>query len=167
MARHGARDPEGRELARLILGERLGGEEEQRARLRVARGLGERGELVAEALAARRARGHDHVLAGLQQVVGGALVAVQGRDAGRRERVAQGGRQLVRQRLRGAGARRLVRHGHDLVVAALAEQRAQAAVRVHAHALMVPPAYAERAPCGALRLKVSEEASRCAGRRPW
>ena len=123
--RHHAGDTEPGELARLVLGQRLGGEEEEGARLVVGDEGLEHGELVAKAFAARRPGAHDHVLAGGQEVPGGGLVAVQRVDAGREERVAQRGRQ-VRGEVGGAAApRRLVCHGDDLLVPAAREERLQ------------------------------------------
>ena len=84
--RHHAGHAEPVELACLVLGERLGGEEEEGARLGVGDEGLEHGELVAEALAARRPGAHDHVLAGRQEVPGGGLVTVE--RAGRRPRGA-------------------------------------------------------------------------------
>ena len=125
--RDDARAHEACELARLVLRERLGGEEEERPRLRLlGEGL-EHGELVAEALAARRAGADDDVVAGRQQVAGGGLVAVQGGDAGRGERFAQRGRQLLGEAGGAAAPRRLVRHADHLLVPAAREERAQGA----------------------------------------
>ena len=75
--RHHPRHAEAVELACLVLRERLGGEEEECARLRVGDEGLEDGELIAEALAARRPRAHDDVATGRQQLPSGGLVSVQ------------------------------------------------------------------------------------------
>ena len=135
--RDDAGDAEPGELARLVLGERLGGEEEERARLRLGGERLEDGELVAEALAAGRAGAHDDVVAGRQRVTGGGLMTVQRGHAGREERFAQRGRQVLRQFGVAASPRRLVRHGHDLLVAAAGEERSQPGGRLGSHAGVV------------------------------
>ena len=160
-------EPERAQLARLVLGQRLGGEEEERAALRVARVVVEHGQLVAEALAAGGAGADHHVLAGPQGVVGGALVAVQALDAGREERFAQRGRQVRGQLRRAAPARGLVRHGHDLLVAALAEQGAQALLDggvTHAAILLDGPAPTTAPRGGPAGQGGSARARRCAVR---
>ena len=118
--------------ARLILGECLGGEDEEGATLRIGDLLRQRGELVAQALAARRAGADHHILGGPQQVVGRALMAVQRANACREQRRAQLIGKVVRQLRRPALARGLVGQCHDLLVAALAEERAQALLHVAA-----------------------------------
>ena len=151
--RHYARHPEAVELARLVLRECLGREEEEGTCLGVgAEGL-EDGELIAEALAARRPGAHDDVAAGRQQLPCGGLVAVQRVNACREERFAQRGRQLLGKVGGVATSRRLVRHRHDLLVPAAGEERLQrpgglgchAGVAIHAAivlrgaALLTPP----------------------------
>ena len=136
------------ELACLVLGERLGGEEEEGARLRVGGEGLEGGQLVAEALAARRPRADDDVVAGRQQVARGGLMTVKRMNAGREECFAQRGRQIVGKVGGAAAPRRLVRHGHDLLVPAAGEERLQrpcslgghAGVVIHAVILLREPA---------------------------
>ena len=141
------------QLAGLVLGERLGGEEEEGACLRL-RGEGfEDGELVAEALAARRSGAHDQVLAGRERIPGGDLMAVERVHAGGEERVAQRGWQVLRKLDRAAPPRRLVRHGHDLLVAAAGEERPQRGGRLGSHAgvihrFILPRRAAPASACG-------------------
>jgi hypothetical protein len=76
-------------------------------------------------------------------------VTVQGVDAGREERLAQRGRQVVREVGGAASPRRLVRYGDDLLVAAACEERLQrprglwghAGVVFHAAILLREPAH--------------------------
>ncbi len=135
--RNDAADMEAIELARLVLGEGLGGEEEEGPRLRVGGEGLEDGELVAEALAARRPGAHDHVLAGRQQLSGGGLMAVERAHAGREERFAQRGRQVLRKLGGAASTGRLVRHRHDLLVPAAGEERLERAGCFGGHAGVV------------------------------
>ena len=85
---------------------------------------------------------------GRQQVPGGGLVAVQRGDAGRGERCAQRGRQILGEAGGAAAPRRLVRHLDHLLVPAAREERAQGAggggchagVEVHGLILLRPSA---------------------------
>ena len=162
--RDDARDVEAIELACLVLGEGLGGEEEEGARLRIGGEGLEDGQLVAEALAARRPGAHDDVLPGRQQVAGGGLVAVERVDAGREERFAQRGRQIRRELGAAAASRRLVRHRDDLLVPAAGEERLECACGFGGHAGVVvhglillrwPPPRRERGACAPLRSTLS------------
>ena len=123
--RHGARQAQRAQLARLVLGQRLGRIEVQGARGRVL-GAGVDGrKRETERLAARRAGGHDHVVAGLQQLVSAALVAVEAFHALGRQRRAHPGVELVRQWLETCWASGLVRDVDDLVVGAVQEEGSQ------------------------------------------
>jgi hypothetical protein len=85
---------------RLVLRERLGRVEVERARLRRARERVEDGEVEGERLAAGRA-GRDHdVLAARDRVPGRALMREQLLDPARRERFAHAWVELVRERRR-------------------------------------------------------------------
>ena len=132
--RHSARHPEGGELAHLILGEGLGGVEEQGPRLVVLREAVQRRQREAERLAAGRAGGDDDVgRLPSEQIEGPALVAVELRDALRCQRVAHDRREVVRQVGELRRPRGLVGDGDDLLSGALGEERAQRVARIGAH----------------------------------
>ncbi len=84
---------EGRELPRLVLGERLGGVEVERTRLGVEREALQDGQIERERLAGCCAAGRDHVaLAALAQRL--VLVRVEALDPGAAQAVGEDGRQV-------------------------------------------------------------------------
>ena len=97
-----ALDAEGRERARLILGERLRRVEVERPALRLAREQVEHGQVEGEALAARRAGRDDRVAARAQRLPGLGLVPVERRDPLADERRRDARVEVVRERLRRA-----------------------------------------------------------------
>ena len=119
-----------RQVASLVLGERLGGVEVEGAARRVVgeRVEGRDGE--AERLAARRARGDDDVPFLGEEVVRAALVAVEALRALRHQRSAQLRRKCVGQGRRASSTSGLVGHVDDLLVRAVEEQARDRGVRL-------------------------------------
>jgi len=96
--RHHAAQPQRAQLARLVLRQRLGGVEVERATRLIAEERVECRQGEAERLAAGGAGGDDHVLACAQQVEGFALVAVEAFHALPHQRLPELRRKLLRDR---------------------------------------------------------------------
>ena len=110
-----ALDAEGRERPRLVLRERLRRVEVERPALRLAREQVEHRQVEGEALAARGARRHDRVAAFAQRLPGLRLVPVERGDPLADERRGDARVEVVRERLRRPGSRRLDRHVRQLL----------------------------------------------------
>ena len=93
------------QLGELVLGQGLGREQVQGARVRVLEDRVQDGQVVAERLARRGGSDHDRVASGARRVVGLALVRVRTLDPAAQEHVAQAGIEVVRK----VGVPRLLR----------------------------------------------------------
>jgi hypothetical protein len=93
----------------LVLGQGLGGEEIQRARLRIFRQRRQDGQVVGQGLAAGRARGENDVSAAAGMGPGLGLMRIKGMDARRDQGLFDGSRQVGRQGNGGGGSAGRVR----------------------------------------------------------
>ena len=118
-----ARQAQTGEAASLVLGERLGGVDEERPAVGVAGEVVERWQRERERLAAGGAGGDDHVATGAQQVPDASLVAEQLGDAAAGEGGGQGRRQVGGQRCDPRRSRGAVRDVDDLLVRAVGQKR--------------------------------------------
>ena len=110
-----AGEPQAREAARLVLGERLRRVEVEGPGRRLARDRVEHRQVERERLPRRGGRGDDDVLASCGGLPRLGLLGIEAADAGRRERVGDAAVETLGQRLDARSARRLGRAERELL----------------------------------------------------